>query len=489
MSKKYNKIGLGILTFSRPDYYDQVISHIPKDRIDKLVVFNDGPNPYVKSQEKIDRIIYPKKQVGVAKGKNAILKYLLEEGMENLFIIEDDILIQDENVFDAYIDAANTFGIHHLTFEKVAGNRDTKKFEYIAPNGCALGFFHNPQGSWMYFNAAIIKKLGGFDERMINSFEHISYAYNLYKNRVYTPFWMFPDVLDSEKYLKPIEGSTEKSTITDIGNYKKNWESSANVFIQKHGIFTNQIKHPSTEDLAKSLIELENNYSRKKIVNKGKKLSIIIPYRDRKDSLNALIPVLNQYVSKQVEEFRIFLVEQDDDKPFNKGRLNNIGFTLSNDYDYHCFSDVDLVPEFSDYSYPKKPTHLSTHCSQFQYLENPDALMGGVVSFRKEHFEKINGYSNLYSFWGKEDSDLAARCQSSGLGVYQHPFGKYFSVPHPHRLDDPSENEGHIQNGILFDKKWEKNDNYRKDGLLNLKIDSKDLNIEEKEFYIHIKVK
>ena len=35
--------------------------------------------------------------------------------------------------------------------------------------------------------------------------------------------------------------------------------------------------------------------------------------------------------------------------------------------------------------------------------------MGGVLSMRTEHFQRVNGYSNLYWGWGAEDDDMAYR--------------------------------------------------------------------------------
>ena len=40
-----NKIGLGIMTYKRPDYFKKIFSSVPKDKVDELVVVNDG-TPY-----------------------------------------------------------------------------------------------------------------------------------------------------------------------------------------------------------------------------------------------------------------------------------------------------------------------------------------------------------------------------------------------------------------------------------------------------------
>jgi hypothetical protein len=44
-------------------------------------------------------------------------------------------------------------------------------------------------------------------------------------------------------------------------------------------------------------------------------------------------------------------------------------------------------------------------CCRLAYQE----LVGGVLNMRTEHFQRVNGYSNLYWGWGAEDDDMAYR--------------------------------------------------------------------------------
>ena len=232
-------------------------------------------------------------------------------------------------------------------------------------------------------------------------------------------------------------------------------------------------------------MQLQNNYSRKNLVNKGHKLSLIIPYRQREEALKTIIPALEAYLPKQVEDYEILIMEQANDKPFNKGLLNNLGFSFSaKDSDYVCFHDVDLIPQYSDYSYPEKPSHISSHCSQFNYINIPDKIMGGVILFNNDDYKKVNGYSNQFNGWGKEDDDLYSRCEKENLTPYKHPFGRFYSVPHQHRLTSALENELHLKNGERF-RAFESGklgqDYHKLDGVSDCMSYLKNINLKEQK--------
>ena len=150
----------------------------------------------------------------------------------------------------------------------------------------------------------------------------------------------------------------------------------------------------------------------KKIIHK---LGIIVPYRDRPQQLKRFIKHMGEYLIDV--NYQIFIIEQSDDKPFNRGKLLNVGYkyAIENGCDYFVFHDVDMLPEDVDYSYTDKPLHLATHLQEHDYETTFFDYFGGVTMFNKEDFELINGFSNEYWGWGFEDDDLLIRCLDSNL--------------------------------------------------------------------------
>jgi len=124
-------------------------------------------------------------------------------------------------------------------------------------------------------------------------------------------------------------------------------------------------------------------------------------------------------------DYEIFIVEQADDKPFNRGKLLNAGYKYAVDKgcDYFVFHDVDMLPEDVDYSYSDKPLHLATHLQEHDYETTFFDYFGGVTMFTKEDFKTINGFSNEYWGWGFEDDDLLIRCVESDLDIDKDESG------------------------------------------------------------------
>lgn len=146
-----------------------------------------------------------------------------------------------------------------------------------------------------------------------------------------------------------------------------------------------------------------------------KKLGIIVPYRDRYEQLITFKDSIGEFL-KNIN-YEIIIVEQDDAKIFNRGKLLNIGFIEAKKLkcDYVVFHDVDMIPVDVDYSYSPYPIHLSNNFIPNDVRIVFDEYFGGVTLFPIELFEMINGYSNEYWGWGYEDTDLLYRCKVANI--------------------------------------------------------------------------
>ena len=148
------------------------------------------------------------------------------------------------------------------------------------------------------------------------------------------------------------------------------------------------------------------------------KLGICIPYRNRKEHVERLIPHLTKYLNEKGIDHKFYVGHQIDDKLFNRGAMKNIAahYAFEDGCDYIAWHDVDMLAEdkdglICDYSYPEEnPTHIATKLSKYNYGLGYDQYFGGVVLFTKEQALKTNGYSNDYWDWGQEDDDLFWRC-------------------------------------------------------------------------------
>ena len=141
----------------------------------------------------------------------------------------------------------------------------------------------------------------------------------------------------------------------------------------------------------------------------------------------------NFLASQLGDNWEILIINQSDEKPFNRAKLLNVGFKESESSDYFCFHDVDMLPIESDYSICQGPTHMATEAEQFGWKLPYEGYFGGVTMFDKESFIKINGYSNDYWGWGAEDDDVLARCQIMGVPIFRRK-GKYQSLNHDRNI-------------------------------------------------------
>ena len=219
------------------------------------------------------------------------------------------------------------------------------------------------------------------------------------------------------------------------------------------------------------------------------KLSVVVPFRNRQEHLKKFAPHLKKFLESKNIDANIFIIEQNDTKPFNRAKLLNIGFAESKkEHNYFCFHDIDLLPvnDSCDYSYFDGVCKLSYYVSQFNFVPRPSNELGGVTMFSKESYIRVNGYSNGYWGWGVEDNDLGERCRIKDI-----PFclrkGRYLSLPHKPNGDTMG---GAANNNTNMNRKHFadilSSDNFFESGLSNLTYEK--LSEQKEELFTKILV-
>lgn len=152
-----------------------------------------------------------------------------------------------------------------------------------------------------------------------------------------------------------------------------------------------------------------------------------------KDAIKNIKETYNDYNKE------ILIIEQDDEKPFLRGQLFNIGVKFAQG-EYIALSDNDMfhlrkVPWIEIYEEVKKPLIGFKYISQVSFKNGKPIItstvdcptgFGGFNFMKRKDFIGFNGFSNLFIGWGFEDN------------AYSHRF-EYVRVP---------QNLGHITHSI-----------------------------------------
>ena len=157
---------------------------------------------------------------------------------------------------------------------------------------------------------------------------------------------------------------------------------------------------------------------------------IVLPYRDRPAHIKVLEDnKINWFLSILGNSTLIVVVEQEEGKDFNRGKLLNIGIK---EYYEKCESffilhDIDL--------------YLKGNQKDFYNIDNGDDIvrlfsghissLGGLVKFKKEVLLDINGHPNNIWGWGMEDRAMFYR---SHIKKYNPTKNKVGDLAHLERL-------------------------------------------------------
>jgi len=236
------KIGLGIVTCDRPDFYTKCVESINdthKDIIDEIVVVNDSKRRVTIPALEC-HVINNKKNLGVGKSKNKLLKYLMDKKCEHIFLVEDDIIFNSNQVVKQYIELSQRSGVKHLNFclhgedNKLNGVPQPKLI--VDYGDIKMSLYHNVYGALSYYHNSVIKDIGLMDKRYFNAMEHVDHTMETIKAGYHPPFRWFADIHNSDVLLSEQDHGHSDSKIRSESDWMKNFQTAVALFYDKHNI-------------------------------------------------------------------------------------------------------------------------------------------------------------------------------------------------------------------------------------------------------------
>lgn len=244
------RIGLVIVTYNRFDRFKECFENVLKHReaVEEIVIVDDCSTiEKDKYDAYFDTILVSDIHVfrnttngGVANAKNRGLKYFYDKGYDYIFTLEDDINIIHSDVFKQYIELSKATGIQYINFA-LHGPLNKGQKKVFKLDGFNVAIYPHIVGAFTLHTKELIDSIGFYDEKYFNAWEHVDYCYQAAKKELTTPFWMFVDLIDSEKYLVEQTFAIDDSSIRPRPDWMTNIGKGAEYFYSKNGVSISDI--------------------------------------------------------------------------------------------------------------------------------------------------------------------------------------------------------------------------------------------------------
>jgi glycosyltransferase involved in cell wall biosynthesis len=260
-----NKIGIGIITYNRPDFFKKCFDSIPITKIDQLVVVNDGSElPF----DLFDtQLIQHKTNKNVGESKNDAMRHLLDCGCDYIFTLEDDIIIKDDNIFENYVNTSKETGIQHFNFgysqrENLDSNLKPVWRKIIEYKNSKIVLNQNILGAFTFYTRKALQTVGLHHKDFNKGHgDHLELTYRAYKHGLTTPFWWFADVYGSWDMIENQSNFTSDSKVRNPETIQRYFNEARQIFKKLHGLDIFEIPQLTESEVINCLKTLKNENS------------------------------------------------------------------------------------------------------------------------------------------------------------------------------------------------------------------------------------
>lgn len=229
--------GLVVTTYNSEKWFKELYATIPLKRLKEIVVVNGG-EPYTTAYSGVTWIQHTFNK-GAAQSRIDGIKYLQNKGIEHIFVIEDDMLIKNENIFEKYVDASLDTGIKYFCFCSTAqGNGSPGKrtpAEIVEYKNTKVSFYREMNNEFTYHHSSVFDEVGYYDTKFTHLWD-VEFVYRVLTSEKFgCGFRYFPDIFNSDNFIQNHPESINNSR-TNINN-KRDRELPAflQMFEMTHG--------------------------------------------------------------------------------------------------------------------------------------------------------------------------------------------------------------------------------------------------------------
>lgn len=278
LNRYKEKTAVALISCNREDFLHKAYDSIDHDSVDKVYIINAG-SQFKKNPENAKIIQCARNPTVVGIAKNIALKEMRNAGYDFLFLMEDDVFVKDNNVFQKYIDTAMDSGLwagqlSYGTHGGVGGGN-------VADDGTPLkrltvqytqhkvDLYKHSLHAFVLYHSNTLPHIGYMGENYCNAAEHLDHYYTSYLKKLGANYWYFPDIEDSFEYLEDIDSNHTNSVIRNSTDFRKNFSESWGIFKSKFSAFPHEITDSTIEEVQERLDFLEKNYSQKQFLQQS----------------------------------------------------------------------------------------------------------------------------------------------------------------------------------------------------------------------------